>query len=136
MELSIHTQETHSCKARATREGDLKVLHQWHTARGMPWPGNRAFPITGMVVPGVAMGFLVKTDTSWCIIEGYCTNPEASAKDRNEALDEITAELLKMSRSLGFSSAVALLNDDTVGRRASKHGYKDIGLYRMMTKET
>jgi hypothetical protein len=136
MEASIDAQVVPSVRARATREGDLKELHKWHTAHGMPWPGNRAFPTTGLIVPGVAIGFLVKTDTSWCIIEGYCTNPEAPAKERNLALDEITDGLLKMSKTLGFSIAVALFSDDSIGHRALRHGLRDMGLYRMMTKET
>ena len=119
---------------RAIREGDLAVIHHWHTLWNQPWPGNKAFPATGMIIPGVAAGFLVKTETSWALLEGFITNKEADAASRNNALDDITLGLMAMAKDQGYTGIVALLSDESIARRASRHGLKDIGLYRMMTR--
>ena len=129
------TKQSSSEGIREVREGDIRAIKEWYRWRGEHFNGFRLLPPIGLIVPNVAAGWLVQTDAGLAMLEGYITNPEASSEKRNAALDAITQGLISRAHKLGYTSVVALFTDDGIGSRAGRHGFRDIGSYRMMSRE-
>lgn len=122
-------------KVRQVTELDLREVKRWYKLHEDIFPEGMLPPI-GLIVPGVAAGWLVKTDAGFGMLEGFITNPEAPANMRNLALDEITLGLIDRAKNAGLPRVVALFSNDAIASRAKKHGLKDIGLYRMASRNT
>lgn len=101
---------------------DFKAIVPWYEARGYK-PSKDMIPPTGFIVPGVAAGFLMKTDTGACILEPFIANPETSKIERNNAINAIMVDLIKEARVLGFSRIFGFSSNEPMIERALKHGF-------------
>lgn len=120
---------------RLYRSSDAPEVAAWYAAHGQSPKPKGSLPNTGFIVPGVAAGWLYLTDSSVALLEGYVTNPAASAADRNDALDVITGLLLASAKSDGRSLVLALTTDQTIAERARRHGMHARGTYRVLYME-
>jgi hypothetical protein len=105
---------------------DEAAIRSWASARGLPRLG--LLPPTGFIVDGVFAAYLVKTDTDVAFVEAYVTNPAASSADRSEAIDLVTQRLFEEARSCGFTTVLALTeNQGLISRAVERHGFHNAG---------
>lgn len=126
---------TSSDGPRAVHAGDLADIRRWHRSHGLDMAADGKFPRNGMIVPGVAAGFLYSTDSSVCFIEGFVSNPEASVMERGRALRDIGAGLLLLAKRLGFSRAVSTTQSDGIAALGRRLGFRDDGLHHVLRHE-
>lgn len=89
----------------------------------------------GFIIPGVAVGFLIKTNTSMCLFEPFITNPEASKEDRDWALAFIVTCLEHEALRLGYKSCYGIATAPTMIEHGRKLGWRNRGPYIVITKE-
>jgi hypothetical protein len=80
-------------------------------------------PPTGFVVDGLAMGFLVRTDTGLAHLEPLLANGYAPRPARDAATDLVVAAILEEARTLGFRIVQGATTLDAVVERALRHGF-------------
>jgi len=119
---------------RINLDNDYSELSSWLLSRGTRPPELDLFPEIGVIVPGVACGFLYKTDSKICYIENLIANPEVSEEDRNKALDVIVAELIKIGTDLGFRAMLGISKLQAVADRSETHGFKVVHNYSLLIK--
>lgn len=114
---------------------DYPELASWFRARGLALPCDRDLPDEGLIISGVAAGFLIQTDTSTAILDFFITNPETSPRARGEALNEISRGLIERARALGFRRVTCDSQLDTIVRRARALGFQELGEFKSFSKE-
>lgn len=119
---------------RRVRTADCLELGRWYSLQAEK-PPSVALPKVGLIEDGVAAGFLYQADGGLGLIDGYVSNPEASSTERHKALNEITVELMRIANENGITNVIALTKDPSIAIRATMHGFKDLGLYCLFTKE-
>ncbi len=102
---------------------DLEQVNSWLIQRELPTFQDHFLPKTGFIIENTAVGFLYKTDSSFCWLEWVVTNPKANSTDRNKALDLIVSKLLEEAKSSGFKIVFTSLQDTGLIERYSKHGF-------------
>ncbi len=81
---------------------DHQMMCDWFKARGQMAPPLEFLPECGLVVSGVAMGFLIKTDCKFGILDFFITNKDTTKRERAIALDEIATELIRDAHLAGL----------------------------------
>ncbi len=111
---------------------DLDELNRWLDVRGLMPVEAHALPIVGMIVPGVAAGFLYRTDSSIGFLDGFASNPEAPKETRAAALLHIGDALASR-----FDGRFLLVYTEHVGisRWCRETGFTDRGSMRLFTRE-
>jgi hypothetical protein len=110
-------------QVRKYRSRDFQHIKTWCAARNM-MPIQDLIPKTGFIVPGVAVGFLLSTDTKCCIFEPFIANPQASENARAEALSLIMQALIKEATDLGFTKIFGFSTSPTMVARSLDFGFK------------
>lgn len=115
---------------------DIDEINGWYAARGLPRLEPWAFPSMGLVEPGVAAGFLYRTDSGLALLEGIVTNPAASASSRHAALTAIGAELVAEAKRAGIKRLLGICRDRGIAERAiAHHGMRPVGVYGLVARE-
>lgn len=122
-------------KGRKYGYRDFRAISQWYEARSLTVPPHDALPKEGIIVPGVAAGFLMQTDTSSCILEPFIANPKASIGLRNEALNLILHQLTERAKQLGYDRAFGFASSETMIKRSLDQGFRAIELCTTVCKE-
>jgi|SRR6266851_2333323 len=104
---------------------DFEEVRSWYTNRGMILEEND-LPKVGFIVPGIAAGFILQTDTTSCILEPFIANPFTLKNERDIALEIIMEELLKESKELGYQRVFGFSTNLKMVWRAQKLGFKVI----------
>lgn len=113
-------------------EAHFEQVHRWMEQRGQTI-APEDLPTTGFIVPGVAAGFLYRTDSSVAWIEGLVGSREVSAEARGHALDEIVRALRAEARRSGFKIMLGYTQLQAVVDRALRHGFKQTeGTYQLV----
>lgn len=120
---------------RAYAPSDYEEIATWYAGRDQPIPTPKSLPEIGYIEPGVAAGFLYRTDANWSLIESYIAHPNSDAKARSESLDLISFALIQTAKEMGFKHIVSITKNPAVVARAKKHGFKSMGQYEMLSKE-
>jgi hypothetical protein len=89
-------------------ETDLETINGWLIARNLDPLEKRDIPEYGMIVPNVACGFLVNTDTTTCFLEAFISNKEARIEERSKALNKIAKWGIGMAATVGYKRVIAL----------------------------
>ena len=108
-------------------ESHYKMLCSWWHAYGFPEIPEDMLPTYGLVVPGVAAGFLIATDCNLGLLEYYIGNPQAKKEHRDLALDQITRGLLKYGESIGISNFKCDTQIPAIKNRAERFGFVLVG---------
>ena len=105
-------------------------MNVWRVAQGAePLPPDLV-PATALLVPGVACGFLVRTDGGFAMLEGFATNPAASPEARAEALAALIDALLARAARLGFTRVVVSTPHASLAARCREWpGARSAGLH-------
>lgn len=113
---------------RPVQMSDWPELGRWYRARGQ---GLRpeTLPKCGVMVPNLAAGFLYRTDSTVCLLDGYVTNPDAPSLPRARALREITTSLLTSAKLVGATYVMALCKSRGIERLAKRFGLAPVGTY-------
>lgn len=119
---------------RLYESDDYAALKSWFQARGVSAPAPSALPRLGVIVDGIAAGFLIQTDTSIACIDFYISNPEIEPHRRDHALDLITKALLKHAKRLGFKYVKSTTYLDVIAKRAKAHGFNEVGMFRTFVR--
>ena len=117
---------------RAYAPGDYREVAGWYEARRDVPPPARFLPPHGLIVPGIAAGFLVSTDTPACWIDSVVSNPAVCTMQRGRALRGIASGLIRMAHSLGFEAITITTQDPGVQRFAARMAFQRAGNYAMM----
>lgn len=119
---------------RPFKKEDISTINEWE----MGWELNTSsidhYPETGFIVEGVCAGFLYKTDSSICFIDGYISNPKSDKKERKKALDLITRALLWSAKE-NFSTCVVYTQNPSIRNRFLDNDFKPKGNHLMLVKE-
>ncbi len=81
-------------------------------------------PATGFIVPGIAAGFIYRTDANFCIFECFIGNPAKSAEERDVALNDIVAAMIGESKEMGFKEVYGFATSQSMIRRGFGQGFK------------
>jgi hypothetical protein len=111
---------THTLFDRAFHMEDVS---NWLKVRELPYDVDD-LPRLGVIVPGVAVGFLRRCEGSQGILDNYLTNPNAPAQERDEALSLITKTLISVAKSQGVKHLLAYTRDKNTEMRAKRFGFQ------------
>ena len=119
---------------------NLHLVDSLMIKRGLTPVEDREIPELGVLityksVPIVA-GFLRKVEGGFGIFDGYITNPEASSEKRNDALDLLTVELLRLAKEEHILGVFFNTHKPNIIKRAALHGFKladEVMMYRGVT---
>ena len=120
---------------RRFEKADLAHINKWNSLRGTIEFESSQLPVFGYIVEHTAVGFLMQTDTSNCIFDGFLTNPLAQGDLRHIALKEIIAALIDMAKMLKFKKIYAFTNEDSIVHRAFENSFVKSGEFRLLIKE-
>lgn len=98
----------------------------WLAKRGLIVPGD-LFASTGYVVPHIAGVWLYLTDSSLAYLDILCSNPDAPAKMRHQALDLVVNTAIAAARESGVRLVLAPILDADVEARALRNGFSILG---------
>lgn len=121
-------------QSRKYVDEDFYSIIEWYEARHTR-PAQDMIPPTGFIVPGIAAGFLMRTDTSACILEPFIANPHANKQDRDRALNSIMKDLLDEARSLGYDRVFGFSSHERMIERAVSHGFTIVEESTTVVKE-
>ena len=117
-------------------KSDMAELNKWHQGHGLGSIRAGALPQVGLVVPGVAAGFLYSTDSDLAFLDGYTTNPRATLRARSKAIDVITNGLVQFAHDVGFRQVLAYCKPSTARRAFKRHGFAILDSHVLAVKET
>lgn len=100
-------------------------IMQWYRARGQPSPKRLEIPNIGLVIPEVAAGFLVHTDTHFALFWGLVSNPQMPKQFREIALTTITTSIADLAQQEGYSHILGLTTQDAVRAYAANQNYQE-----------
>lgn len=107
---------------RTYRSSDLEEIRSWYEKRSMTCIPDLLPPI-GVIVPGIACGFIMRTDTKACILEPFIANPDALQGQRDEALTQILQTLVIKAKEFGCTHVFGFSSSPTMVKRALDQGF-------------
>ena len=115
-------------------KADYDKIIEWCFIRDINPPAQWSLPETGIIVDDVAVGFLITTSNSCGLIDFYISNPTASKKERDIALDGITISLINLAENLGVKKIFCNTQHPAISDRAIKHGFNSLGKFTCFEK--
>lgn len=97
---------------------DLVEVNKWLIARKKDPLKRTAIPKVGMIIEGVAVGFLATSDTDTCFMEDFVTNPEAKSEVRHKAIARIATWAENLASTWGYEKIIVLSNEECILKRA------------------
>lgn len=120
---------------RRYKLSDYEEVNSWFRKyKGNDFPKEHLAP-TGFIVPGIAVGFLIKTDANCCFLEPFIANTDASPEDRDKALTQILTSLISEAKALDFNFIFGISTAPTMIERALKLGFQNEGVSTLVMKE-
>lgn len=126
--MRLHTYET---PIKPIEESDLIEINQWYARRGLLAPTREFLPPAGLVWPGVAAGYMIKTDANIVFLEHYITNPDADQSLKNVALDLISNQFISTAFSQGVLAVYAISANAKIGHVAQSFNFIKIPAHDM-----
>jgi len=108
---------------RRYNTGDLEEIRSWYEKRGMQLIPSLIPPV-GFIVPGIAAGFMISTNTTAAILEPFIANPEVSEWERDTALRYILDKLVEQAAFECNTHVFGFSTSQTMIRRALDMGFK------------
>lgn len=115
---------------------DLEEIDSWYYMRNLKPICHDQLPQFGYIVPGVACGFLVQTDSANAFLEGFVTNPTVHKEFKVEAINTICQRLLKVAQELGYTHVFAMTKHPNIIAACIDNEFVSIGRYTMYFRET
>lgn len=99
------------------------LLVDWLKKWDLPSENIHYISDVGLVVGGIAVAFLVTTNSKACYLDYCLTDPDSSKEERDSALIILIQELKKLAEEFGYSKVLALANLDSMRGRLEKMGF-------------
>ena len=122
-------------EVRVFREEDIDEVNDWFEDRGEAGIALPVLSRTGLIVPGVACGFLYATDSRICFLDFYITNPLAAKGLRHGALKEITRQLLETAKERGYLLVMGASSHKVIQGLCEQFGFTHQGSQEVYTME-
>lgn len=118
---------------RAFKTSDIPEIKSWMAKRAVP---GEFMPATyGYIIPDFCFAQFLLFENGGAMFDSLITNPEKSAQERNEALDELVGYMIKdIKISNGAEYIFAFSSDTTVVERAKKHGLVELPYKTLMLR--
>jgi hypothetical protein len=113
---------------------DLKTIIHWFDERGMNIEPDM-IPKVGFIDPEVAAGFLIQTDTSYCILEPFIANPNSDPYTRDQVLKDILYRLELEAFRLGYKGMFGFSTSKNMVDRAKERGFKRLTMATTVFKD-
>ena len=104
----------------------FETVRSWMEARNEVITPD-ALPQTGFIIPGMAAGFLYRTDSSVAMIEGLVAAPGLGREVRDQAVDAIVLAVIAEAQRLGFKTLTGTTVLEAVVKRAERLGFIYVG---------
>ena len=114
-------------KVRAFKELDYHEFSEWFKARNLKCPNKCFLPEMGLIEPGVAAGFMIKTDCKFGILDFFVSNPDADKEKSDKTLFLIADILINSAKRAGMLAIKADSNIFVIKDRLNKLNFKYIG---------
>lgn len=117
---------------------DLSEVNGWLGSRGLPGLSADRLPRVGFIVPGVACGFLVRTEVHGvALLDAFVANPAAPARERRAAILEVARAVLGIADGFGVRRLTLTTWSRGIGRLATELGFAPCGngVRRMYERE-
>lgn len=101
-----------------------EVLCKWFHFYDLPPVDEDFLPPTGFVAEGLAMGFLVRTDTKLATMEPLVSNGYAPLAERDAAMDAVVLALLEEAKGLGYRVVEGFTTIEGVVARGRRLGFE------------
>lgn len=108
---------------KPVESADFFEIFSWYDKRGLKHPPFEMYPPRGVVVKGVAAGFLIKTDCNIAFLEHFISNPDRTKEHRTDALDKIAERLIEACRVSGVLAIYALTEHPSIEKLTEKYGF-------------
>jgi hypothetical protein len=108
---------------RRYKTSDFAEIKRWYGKRSMK-PTIDLIPMVGFIVPGIAAGFLLSTDTSCCILEPFIANSDAPGEQRELALMLILGDLVNYAKNAGYTKIFGFSTNTRMVDRVIEHGFE------------
>lgn len=122
-------------RARYFAEKDIDQIQDWLSQRNLPAIPGDYLPVSGFIVEGVAVGFILFTNSSLGIFDYFISNPKADLKDRSQAISDITESLLLLAKTSGCKAIKCSTRVDSIEEKARHFGFQETGLFKSFFKE-
>lgn len=120
-------------KVKIYEDSDYEMVKGWYEARNHPVPDKGILPSVGLVVEGVAAGFIYNVEGKFGLLEEIISNPKSTAKERNQALDFIFLTLLDYAKEEGLKLVIGFSKNKAAMERAKNFGFaEDDSNYNML----
>tara|TARA_R100001086_G_scaffold172367_1_gene94336 strand:- start:24 stop:392 length:369 start_codon:yes stop_codon:yes gene_type:complete len=80
---------------------NYELYKSWWEADGEVAPTLESLPRLGMMYDDIGACFLADTDTDFCIITWWYTNPDKTAREKYKALDEMFNACIYLGEMIG-----------------------------------
>lgn len=120
---------------RPYEDADIGEINLWAAAQGSPPLTRDVLPATGFIEPGIAAGFLFRTDSGIAFAHNIVTNPDAPLRTRYMAVHAIMDLCVVTAREMGFRHIITWSDAAGPIRRAVAHGGKIIGTATVLGME-
>lgn len=114
---------------------DYLTLCEWFAKHKMKAPLYFLLPPVGMIVDGIAAGFLIETNCHVAILDFFVTNPDVDSEARNKAIEEIVSSLQFYAGANDFKYLKCDSSIDSIKQRALARGFKKIDDVSVFYKE-
>lgn len=121
---------------RRFRPEHLAELNRWYAARDLPAVMSGVLPHVGYIAPGLAAGFLYRTDSELALLDGFISNPEAPLLDRGRAISRVLEALVEeVPAGAGVSHLIGLTRVRGMEQLVERAGFSAVGGYRLFTRK-
>lgn len=113
--------------ARRFMFDDLATINEWHVSREQLPTTREMLPVVGCIVDGVACGFVYRTDSAIGFLDGFVTNPAASAEARQQGLAAVMRAIEAECRDSGTRVIIGQCEDYAFAKHAvDLHGFSRV----------
>lgn len=111
-------------KIRDYNQGDYLQIFEWGLRHNIGALSKNSLPATGLIIDGIAVGFLYQTDSDICYLENLISNPDSNKEERLEAVNLIINGLIEKAKELKFKTVYSHTTLNSVIEHAFKNGYE------------
>lgn len=106
----------------------IPLVEGWIRARGLGESAGDTSLLSsvGLVVGGIAVGFLYTTNSKLAFLDCFMTDPASDKALRSDALDILITHLMARAKDLGYTAVAGTTSAQALAVRLSQHGFNVI----------
>lgn len=111
---------------------DIVSMNKWLKLQNHEPEYN--LPLRTFSIPGVCAAALRKVEGGHCLLDSMVTNPYASSRTRDKALDSMFEFVINYAKLQGYKSIIGYTRIQSMHMRAIAHGFATLDV-KVLTKE-